>query len=68
MPKTLRSLARTATFAGAFRYVRWRLMLRSLAHGIPLQVALQADLPQKNTLSGSHKPAFLGLHIDEKRL
>jgi len=43
-------------------------MLRLLAHGIPLQAALQADLPQKNTLFGSHKPAFLGLHIDEKRL
>ena len=61
LPKMLRSLAHSATFAGGSCYVCWRM-------GYHFKRLYRPVCHKKNILFGFHKPAFLGLHIDEKRL
>jgi len=69
------NITQNATFVGANRYVRWRIPLRLLAAHATFAGAWDTTssgftdrFATKNTLFGSHKLAFWGLHIDEKRL
>lgn len=64
----LRLQARTATFAGANRYVSWRLALRLQAHGLQRHHASEADSFFEIALFWLPEAVFLVSHIDAQRL